>query len=183
MSHADSPSGHRAPHISRHVLRRQYAHILSRPLSRLINNETTSTTYSAHCLCYLTQCDKDRGPGRLGTSAPGVRTGSRGSAPQTSRRLTSPRMRNSELLPQPFGPQTSTFIPERTSKLSSCTRTSPLGVTRGTCSNLRHGRDVSGPAERLLTPVGCIVCLESIATWSWGRHPYRAVGFESHWRG
>lgn len=50
--------------------------------------------------------------------------------------LTSPSILNRELFPQPLGPQTSTFIPDLTSKLRSRTSTSPLGVTRGTFSNL-----------------------------------------------
>lgn len=48
--------------------------------------------------------------------------------------LTSPRTLKSELLPQPLGPQTNTLTPERTSKVSSFTKTSPLGVTSGTLS-------------------------------------------------
>ncbi len=47
---------------------------------------------------------------------------------------TSPRTRNSDDLPQPFGPHTSTFIPEWTSNDMSSISTSPLGVTKGTCS-------------------------------------------------
>lgn len=53
---------------------------------------------------------------------------------ESSLLLTSPRILKRDDLPQPFGPQTRTFIPDLTSKFSSRTRTSPLGVTRGTFS-------------------------------------------------
>ena len=51
---------------------------------------------------------------------------------------TSPRIRKRELLPQPLGPHTSTFMPDLTSKSMSFTSTSPLGVTSGTLSNLHQ---------------------------------------------
>ena len=49
---------------------------------------------------------------------------------------TSPRVLNKLDLPQPFGPHTRTFMPDLTSNERSAIRTSPFGVTNGTCSYL-----------------------------------------------
>ena len=51
-------------------------------------------------------------------------------------RLTSPSILKSELLPQPLGPHIRTLTPDLTVKVISLTKTSPFGVTNGTCLNL-----------------------------------------------
>ena len=49
---------------------------------------------------------------------------------------TSPRVLNKLDFPQPFGPHTRTFMPDLTSNERSAIKTSPFGVTNGTCSYL-----------------------------------------------